>query len=115
DGLHRYDGYEFKVYSYTPFDSTSISSSILYHIEESSDGKIWVTVEARGIQRLDTDTGKFTNYLHDPKNPASLSSDRTFDIKEGKNGDMWVSTTDAGLNHMPAGADGEFRHYRHKA
>src|SRR5690606_29216332 len=23
--------------------------------------------------------------------------------------------TDAGLNHMPAGADGEFRHYRHKA
>ena len=113
DGLHRYDGYEFKVFKSIPFDSTSLSSSFVFSVAEGSKGELWVTTEGQGLNRLDKNTGVSKHYLHDPMVSTSLSSNYTDDVLLSKNGDLWISTADKGLNVMPAGQDGHFDHYRH--
>ncbi|HKL16704.1 MAG TPA: two-component regulator propeller domain-containing protein, partial [Balneolaceae bacterium] len=51
-GLHRYDGHEFKIYSATPFDTTSLSDNWVWGMAESKNGDIWATTEATGLNRL---------------------------------------------------------------
>src|SRR6056297_1161009 len=112
-GLHRYDGHEFKIYSATPFDTTSLSDNWVWGMAESKNGDIWATTEATGLNRLNHATGEFTKYLHDPDDSTSMSSNRTFFPFEDSRGDLWVSTFDEGLNRMPAGDDGTFVRYSH--
>ena len=112
-GLHRYDGYEFKVYGTTPFDTTSLSDSWVWAVSESAGGDMWVTTESGGLNRLDPVTGKAVHYRHDPDDSTSISSDRLFYPLETSNGDLWVGSFGHGLNRMLAGKDGQFIHYRH--
>lgn len=81
DGLHRYDGYEFKVFTSIPFDSTSLSSSFVFNIAEGSKGDLWVTTEGNGLNRLDKNSGVSKHYFHDPKVSTSLSSNYTDEQK----------------------------------
>ncbi|HET8754301.1 MAG TPA: two-component regulator propeller domain-containing protein, partial [Salinimicrobium sp.] len=101
-GLHRYNGYEFKVYENIPFDSTSISANHTYLTEEAANGDIWVTTFNGGLNRLDRDSDTFIQYFHDKNDISSISSNEVWDVLESKNGDLWVSTVE-GLNRMPAG------------
>ena len=47
-GLHRYNGYEFEIYTSTAFDTTSVSSGSTFDIEEASNGDLWVTTTGGG-------------------------------------------------------------------
>lgn len=112
-GLHRYDGYEFKVYNYTAFDSTSLSEGWVWAVEESDNGDLWVTTNSGGLNRMDRATGTFKHYVHDPDDSTSISSDWTQFIHEDSNGDLWVTTQRDGLNRMRSGNDGHFEKFRH--
>ena len=59
-GLHRYDGYEFEVFTSTPFDTTSLSDNITFALEEGSGGDIWVGSD--GLNRFNRKTQTFTQY-----------------------------------------------------
>lgn len=112
-GLHRYDGYEFKIYEYTPFDSTSISEGWVWQVEEAENGDLWVATNSSGLNRLDRATDTFTHYMHDPEDSTSLSSNWTRFIHEDSDGDVWVATENDGLNRMKANNDGHFQRYQH--
>lgn len=112
-GLHRYDGYEFKVFTSVPFDTTSLSDSWVWGTSEASNGDIWAGTEGGGLNRLDPTTGTALHYRNDPDDSTSISSDRVFYPLEASNGDLWVSTFSQGLNRMRAGEEGRFTRYRH--
>ncbi|HEY5691053.1 MAG TPA: two-component regulator propeller domain-containing protein [Cyclobacteriaceae bacterium] len=112
-GLHRYDGYEFKIFNAVPFDTTSLSGNWVWGTSEASNGDIWVGTENGGLNRLDPITGTAKHYRHDPDDSTSISSDRTFYPLEASNGDLWVSTLSRGLNRMRAGEEGRFIRYTH--
>lgn len=112
-GLHRYDGYEFEVYEYTPFDSTSISEGWVWQVDESENGDLWVATNSSGLNRMDRATGTFKHYMHNPDDSTSLSSDWTRFVHEDRNGDLWVTTESDGLNRMRSGNDGHFERFRH--
>lgn len=40
NGLNRYDGYEFKIFTHNPFDTTSISGDVVTIIFEDSKGRL---------------------------------------------------------------------------
>ncbi|MDZ7646445.1 MAG: two-component regulator propeller domain-containing protein [Cytophagales bacterium] len=112
-GLHRYDGYGFKIFTSVPFDTTSLSDSWVWNASEASNGDLWVTTEGGGLNRLNPISGSSIHYRHDPKDSTSISSDRSFHAFEASNGDLWVSTFSYGLNRMRVGEDGKFSHYRY--
>jgi signal transduction histidine kinase/AraC-like DNA-binding protein/ligand-binding sensor domain-containing protein/ActR/RegA family two-component response regulator len=59
DGLNRYDGYNFKVFSNNPFDSLSIAGNTVSALFEDSRGWLWVGIEGIGAEIYDPRTGHF--------------------------------------------------------
>ena len=112
-GLHRYNGYEFEVFTSIPFDTTSLSNNWIWTTTEASNGDLWVATEGGGLNRMNPNTGISKHYRFDPDDSTTISSDRVFYSLEASNGDLWVSTLNNGLNRMRAGEDGKFTRYKH--
>lgn len=58
-GLNRYDGYEFKTYELTPFDSCSISNNNITAIAQGPSEKLWVSAFNGGLYLFDPKTECF--------------------------------------------------------
>jgi signal transduction histidine kinase/ligand-binding sensor domain-containing protein len=112
-GLHRYDGYEFEVYTSTAFDTTSLTSSSTYGIEESSNGDLWVTTTGGGLNRFNRETQTFTHFTHDPTDSTTIASNNATYVYEATNGDLWVTTSPNGVSRLPADSSNYFIRYQH--
>jgi ligand-binding sensor domain-containing protein len=101
DGLNRYDGYHFKVYSHNAIDLTSLSANDIRAIYEDRQGNLWIGTFAGGLNRYDRANDRFIRYQHDPKNPHSLSHNHVQVILEDSRhgGTLWIGTT-GGLNRF---------------
>lgn len=77
DGINRYDGSRFKVFSPDPFDPFSIGEGYVYRLYEDSRGWIWILFEDR-IDVLDPQSGRFFHLMNEG-NPVALHlfEDRT--------------------------------------
>ncbi len=114
DGLNKYDGYEFTVYKYDPFDSTSLSENDIWSIYEApSEPKVlWIGTGASGLNRFDRETETFTHFRHNSTDPASLSNNFVGQIYEDRVGNLWVFTGAGGLDRLDR-KTGKFTHFRH--
>jgi len=63
EGLHRYDGYGFKIYKHHLRDSLSLSSNHIQAICEDGNGNIWVGTEPGDLNRFDKATGHVERLL----------------------------------------------------
>ena len=62
------------------------------------DGEyLWIGTFSKGLDRLDTRTGKITNYSNIPSDNTSLSNDYVYSILRASDGRIYVGTM-AGLN-----------------
>jgi signal transduction histidine kinase/DNA-binding response OmpR family regulator/ligand-binding sensor domain-containing protein len=77
DGLNRYDGYSFKVYTYDSYNPYSISNNNVNRLFEDSKGRLWVSTDD-GINIYDKTSDRFRRILHNPKNANSLSGNKVF-------------------------------------
>ena len=112
NGLNRYDGYEFIVYSNNPFEDNSLSHNLVQTIFMDTEDVLWVGTY-RGLNRFDTRTKRFTRYTHDPNDPESLSNDIVTAVSRDSEGRLWAGTLD-GLNALDE-RTGAFRRYRNAA
>lgn len=96
NGLHRYDGYEFKVYSNDPIDDNTLSSNVVICMLVDSDGYIWVGTEADGLNRLDPISGEIKRYYHQDNNANSLIADEVYSLCESRDGLIWIGSFDLG-------------------
>ncbi|MEI9807245.1 MAG: ATP-binding protein [Bacteroidota bacterium] len=78
EGLNRYDGYNFKVFTNDPYNPNSISSNNIRTLFEDSKGRIWAGAMDAGMNVYDKKTGRFRRIMHRPGDPASLSGNRIF-------------------------------------
>lgn len=113
NGLNRYDGYSFKIFSNDPSDSTSISDNGILSIYEDSKGFIWIGTVEGNLNRYDRRTGVFKKYnitaglkvdndeqenFFDFPLPYSRNNDRSItSITEDKKGNIWFGTWGKGL------------------
>lgn len=94
DGLNRYDGYRFKIFSPDPYDPFSIGASETWGLFEDSKGRIWVFYNG-GIDVLIPETGRF---YHVPKkllpgfgfSPGYIACR----MAESSDGSIWVMEND---------------------
>jgi len=112
DGLNRYDGYTFKVYTHDSEDDLSLSDDYITALYEDRSGTLWVGTWNGGLNKLDRATGQFTRYRHDSNDPHSLSHDHVRAIYEDQSGALWVGTRGGGLNRFDRDT-GQFVHYQH--
>ena len=86
DGLNRYDGYEFKVFTNDTHDPWSISGNNIIKLFEDSAGRIWAASDNAGLNIYDKKTGHFHHLRHDPNDPSSLSGNYINAIVEDTSG-----------------------------
>ena len=98
NGLNRYDGYSFKVFTNDPYNAQSLSSNTILKLFEDSKGRIWAGTENAGLNIYDKQSGKFYRIAHSNTNAASLSGNGIKAIEEMPDGRILVATDDAGLN-----------------
>ncbi len=96
NGLNRYDGYNFKVFSPDISNPVSISSQSISTIHEDKNGFIWVGT-TDGLNRYDWKTEQFSRYKSDPKIPGTISNNLIYSIFEDDSGIIWIGTLN-GLN-----------------
>ncbi len=98
DGLNRYDGYHFEVFTNDPNNPWSISGNTIKHLFEDSAGRIWATSVNAGINIYDKKTGRFHHIRHDPQDPASLSGNYISSIVEDSSGYFVVVVDESEIN-----------------
>ena len=113
NGLNKYDGYTFTVYTYCNTDSSSISDNMISALFEDRDGYIWIGTVNGVLNKFDRYSETFEKYYVDvpldEDSPAmdgyyeypitfARSNDRTItSIAEDKDGNLWLSTWGKGI------------------
>ncbi len=113
DGLNRYDGYEFRVYSNDPSDSSSISDNFISALCEDSNGLIWVGTVNGYLNCFDRKTEVFKRYfVNDFFSKINIPETDFYDyplafsrnqintvtaITEDNDGYLWIGTWGNGL------------------
>ncbi|MEM6379599.1 MAG: two-component regulator propeller domain-containing protein, partial [Bacteroidota bacterium] len=92
NGLHRWDGYNFKTYQHDPKDSTTIASDYIETLYIGKDGTLWVGTWGAGVDRFDYQTQTFEHFRYHSDNPNSISNDFISDIVEDNAGSLWIAT-----------------------
>ena len=98
NGLNRYDGYDFKVFTNDPYNTHSLSSNTILKLFEDSKGRIWSGAENAGLNIYNKKNGKFYRIAHRISDPGSLSGNTTRFMLEMPDGRILASADDAGLN-----------------
>ncbi len=62
DGLNRYDGYNFRIFSNDPFDPYSLAENTVAKLFEDSRGLLWIGLESKGMDVYNPYTGRFHHF-----------------------------------------------------
>ena len=92
-GLHRYDGYQFKVYQNELNNLNSLSNNYILTLYEDSQGYIWIGTFGGGANRFNPDTEEFTRFQVTPDNPRSIGGKNVRAFYEDKDGKLWMGIT----------------------
>jgi signal transduction histidine kinase/DNA-binding response OmpR family regulator/ligand-binding sensor domain-containing protein len=92
DGLNRYDGYNFKVYTHDPYNAYSISGNTCTALLQDTKGRIWIGTEKDGLNLFDTRTQKFYRAQIADKNQKNAGNYSIINIKEDISGNIWIIT-----------------------
>ena len=99
NGLNRYDGYNFKVFTNDPYNSNSLSSNTVTALFEDSKGRIWAGTENAGLNVYDKKSGQFYRITNRASDAGSLSGNSIRNsIVETNDGKILVPVDNAGFN-----------------
>jgi signal transduction histidine kinase/ligand-binding sensor domain-containing protein/DNA-binding response OmpR family regulator/HPt (histidine-containing phosphotransfer) domain-containing protein len=96
EGLNRYDGYTFDVFTRDPDDASSLANDWIWTLHEDADGNLWVGTNGGGLSRYDRETGGFTNFPVEVSDAGGTSANHVRAIHASDPGTLWVGT-DGGL------------------
>ena len=90
NGLNRFDGYNFKIFSYNPADSSSLSNSWIYSIDEDSLGNLWIGTKG-GLNQWIAKEKRFRRVKYTTGYPHNVT-DYPYDVCVAHNGSILVNT-----------------------
>ena len=94
NGLNKFDGYSFTVYSERKNDSTSLKGNYVYTVLEDSRGIFWVGTMS-GLFQYDRTTDSFHPVRIESETPFYM--DRVIWMLEDKKGNIWLSYPGNGI------------------
>lgn len=114
NGLNRFDGYGFKVFSKSLTDSMSLPNNIIRVIHQDKQGNFWLGIDNHGLIKFNPASGTYVQYKHNDSLTNSLSHNDVYAIHIDGQNNLWVGTYGGGLNLFDA-AKGTFTSFQHKA
>ena len=109
NGLNRYDGYNFKVFTHNPFDSLSISGDKVFKLLEDSKGRIWVGTEGKGLNYYDKATRKFHRIADETIATLATFQNSIYAIEEDEKGRIWAGGADGFLISIEDKSNSDFK------
>jgi signal transduction histidine kinase/DNA-binding response OmpR family regulator/ligand-binding sensor domain-containing protein len=97
DGLNRYDGYNFKVFSNDPFDAYSVAENTITTLFEDSRGWLWVGTDSKGVDIYDRKSGRFHHFALNFKHQENEGKFGVISICEDLNGSIYLLQPSNGL------------------
>ena len=94
NGLNKFNGYSFIVYSERENDSTALKGNYVYSVLEDSRGIFWVGT-MRGLFQYDRNTDSFHPFRIESETPFYM--ERVTWILEDKKGNIWLSYPGNGI------------------
>lgn len=92
DGLNRYDGYTFKVFTHDPYDPYSISSNTCTALLYDSQGRLWIGTEKDGLNLYDPVKQRFYRVDIASKKQKGGGSLTIVQLEEDHSGAIWMIT-----------------------
>lgn len=99
NGLNRFDGYRFNIYTHDSDNSRSIIHNTISYIYASAHGDVWVGT-ACGLSRYDAAADDFESI---PLSEDTTAKPRITAIAETKDGTLYVGTQGFGLYEIKSG------------
>ena len=93
DGLNRYDGYEFKVYSGSPGEPGGLGSGSILQLLADEQGSLWVGTLNSGLNRFDPSTERFTQYTSGDGADQMLPGAINALARDASGENLWVGTS----------------------
>jgi len=112
DGLNRYDGYNFTIYSPKIKDSTSISDNQIWAICEDSEQNLWIGTYG-GLNKFDRKKEIFERFTFDENNYNSISDNQIRALYADNKNRLWIGTKD-GLDLLDIKTL-KFTHYKYNS
>ncbi|NDP22222.1 MAG: response regulator [Paludibacter sp.] len=90
DGLHRYDGANFKIFHYNPSDPNSISDNRILQVFIDSKSRLWVATGGGGLNLYNYDKENFRSFSFNSSNKNDKNVNCIF---EDKDHFLWIGTS----------------------
>ncbi len=92
DGLNRYDGYNFTVFTNDPYNEYSISDNNCSALLIDSRGRLWVGTLNHGLNLFDERTQRFWNIDISDQATPNAGNYEVQRLAEDPQGNIWVAT-----------------------
>lgn len=106
DGLNRFDGKTFKVFSANSKSVNSLSSNNIETLMKDSRGLIWIGLKNGGVDIYNPET----NYFSHIKEVAPQYPDRVVSILEDSFGSIWLGSWQQGLYKLTPEKKGKYKY-----
>jgi len=90
NGLNRFNGYNFEIFTYKPYDTTSISNNWIYGMAEDHNGNLWIGTKG-GLNKFLYQEKRFQRIRYATPFPAGVN-DYVYDVKCSRNGSILINT-----------------------
>ncbi len=107
EGLHRYDGQDFKIYKMSP-QYPALKSNLFFQITEDNNNRLWLQT-LRGLVILDKQKDNFLSVSETLKSHPLFNEDIVTAIKFDDPDNIWVGTQQ-GLYHLKTSKDTVVKH-----
>lgn len=97
NGLARYDGYGFTIYTHDPADPHAISTNLASHAFTDRQGRLWIGTWGGGLERYDPAIDGFVHY---PARDGGLRDSRIQSLFEDRDGALWLGLFAGGLQRL---------------
>jgi len=96
NGLNRYDGYNFEVFTFGNDKTSSLSDNHVLCINGNESGNLWIGTN-NGLNKFDLTTNRIEQYFYAADDKQSLSNNMVFSLCTDKQNNIWIGTN-SGLN-----------------
>ena len=110
-GLNRWDGREFRIFNYQPFDSVGIPGSRISTLIETPDKMLWVGTYDSGLARFNPQTESFYTYHHEESDVGSIPDENITVLFIDSRDILWVGTKNGLCRYYKA--QEQFKSYKH--